>query len=452
MRIAASTPPSPVVPVPATRVARELLGEEPLLGVDTVWTQPVEHGQGPVDLAPMRLRDGTVVVNGESGTSAFSPEGQPLWKLDLGDCSYRPPVPGPGDVLYLRTGDGQVAAIEARASGARLLWQSPVGERGTSAAPVAGPDGLLYVAAEDRALHVLGPDGAERGRLEWEHLQSEEPRFLADGRLVLEGYDGFQAVVDPHAPPRGLTALWKKEGPRLEREISSSVLQPVGLGPDGTEYRTEGSCLKAFAPGGKTLLWEHDLGQKATSSHVTLREDGAVYVLTGDRHLTVLSPKGEELWTWSPDGPVSRGYVIDDRGTAYFTGAGANHQAYAVDSQGQQKWAARLSSHAEGPAVGPRNTLILGGDMAPFRLLDLENGHLLHEGPDLAFGGHPFAASQDGRLVIATEEGNLVGLHLRTPEVVRERLSQADPTARPEIRAGRSTVIIGGVELPIRTA
>lgn len=427
----------------------ELFRATPVVGVETLWKTPVEKPDGPVSLSPVRLDDGTVVVNGKEGTAAFDPDGKPLWRLDLGDCSYRAPVEGPDDVLYVRNGQ-QVAALQASREGASVLWRKDLP---TSAAPVVGPGGELYVAAEDRALHVLdAATGEERSRLEWGHLRSDEPALLSDGRLVLQGYDGHRAIVDPDAPVTGLRRLWKTEEPRVERVLREQTLKPSGIGPDGAEYRIEGRSLQVLEPDGRTVRWTHDLGSDDLSVHVTVRQDGSVYAQSGDHTLTALSPDGQPLWTWRPDGAVRAGLTLDDQGNAYLLGSGPNWKAYSVDAQGRQRWATALPGPSDTARVGPKSTLLVSGAMSPLSVLDSATGALIHHTEEgAAFGDQPFVALSDGTMVLATEDGDLLGLRLRTPELVRDRLLAADPgPAAPEIREAESFVVIGGVSLPLR--
>ena len=448
-------------PAPSTGVsldrAADVLFEPSRVGGERTWITHMEDKKGPGNYQPVRLADGTVVVNGQEGTHAYHADGSLAWHLPTGNCSYRPPVLGADGTLYLRSDDKNLYAIRADGQGAEVLWKTQVGARGSSAGPVLDAHGRLYVADNDRRLHVYDSQGREVDHLDWEHLRSEEPELLPDGRLVLKGYDGYSAVFNPDAGSL-LGHLFHGLDARLERVTHGQVLRPSGMGPDGAIYEApDGHTIRVLEPDGKTVRWEHTLDQDTTSLHVTLRPDGTVYALSGDQLLTAISPEGRRLFTWQPDGPLAWDYVMDGEGTAYFSGSGANWKTYAVGADGRQLWSTELPSHGGNPALGPLDTLLVQGDLAPLRVLDRKSGRLVHEEPiPLAFGDHAVLAMQDGSLVAATERGDLVGLRITTPESARdEALAKAQDATPPEasaptIERSEGFVVIGGVRVPIR--
>lgn len=459
----AAAPPSPQPRGVSAQEAASILFERRAVGGETTWKVHFEDGKGPGRYTPVRLDDGTIVVNGRKGTYGFHPDGTQAWHLETGDCGYRPPVTGRDGTLYLRSGNGKLYAVRADANGAQVAWEKPVGKRGASANPVLDARGRLYVADDDRRLHVFEPDGREVDHVDWEHLMSEEPTVLPDGRLVLKGYDGYQAVFNPEAGSF-LGRLFHGQDPRLERIIHAEVLRPTGVGPDGSTYEVaDRKTIRVLEPDGKTVRWEHSLDVEATSVHVALRPDGTVLALSGNEMLTAISPEGKRLWTWKPDGAVEWDYVMDAGGTAYFTGSGGNWKAYAVGSDGQPRWTTDLGSHGGNAALGPLDTLLVEGDMAPLRVLDRSTGQLIHEAHmDLAFGGQPVVAMEDGTLVAASEHGDLVGIRISTPESTAAEASRqaaraatmasggATAPTSPEIRHSEGCVVIGGVRVPVR--
>lgn len=181
------------------------------------------------------------------------------------------------------------------------------------------------------------------------------------------------------------------------------------------------------------------------------RLDDSTVVVNGTQGTFAFAADGKPLWTWRPDGTVRAGLTLDDQGNAYLLGSDPNWKACSVDAQGRQRWAPPLPGPSDTARVGPRSTLLASGALAPLSVLDSATGALIHHTDEgAAFGDQPFVALSDGTMVLATEDGDLLGLRLRTPELVRDRALVADPApAAPEIREAESFVVIGGVSLPV---
>lgn len=402
-----------------------------------------QHLEEPGAIArynPVLTPDGKVLVNGARGTHLVDLEGRRLSTLETGDCTYQAPRRGHDGRWFVRD-DTNLKALAP--DGKSILWDVPVRERGTSGAPEVGPDGTLYVADNDRTLRILTPDGRETGSLRWESLQSITPRLRQDGKLIVQGYEGRQALVDPAAP-----RFLRGPGPKLETVIEGDALRRTGIGPDGTRYRVaDGKTLTVTGPDGTT--WEHDLGRYDASVHVRLREDGVIYVLSGHNRLLALSPGGEELFTWdAPGRGVSWDFVLDEEGNAYLPGAAGNWSIYSLDKAGNERWTQDLSSQGGDAALGPKGTLLVANSLGPFRILDRANGAPLHEEfVDTAFSEGPFVATEDGRVLVFTARGDVVPLQITSPQELRDQALAE--TAPQEVRWSYGEVLIGDTPLAI---
>lgn len=216
---------APTPSLSADQAARLLLGKaptntKPVGGV--VWRKHIET---PVisdeTYNPTQLPDQTVVVNGETGTYAFHPDGSPAWHLDTGDVTYGAPALASDGTMYISSDDGEIYAVQGDAHGARILWQKTVEP---CAVPVIDAKGRLIIAARD-ALHILNADGTELGQLEW-HQPYKAPMLLPDGRLVLQGDEGECAVVNPDAQHFG--------EPRIEHVYPYAILRPTRIATSPT--------------------------------------------------------------------------------------------------------------------------------------------------------------------------------------------------------------------------
>lgn len=155
--------------------------------------------------------------------------------------------------------------------------------------PVPGADGTVYVTAEDRYLHAVGPDGAVKWR-----------------------YD-----------------------------IGGRASDLVGAGPDGTIYAsTDRGVVHAVNPAG-IGLWSF----RADGSPVTgfaFDAGGSLYFGTSEEVLYCVSHTGRLRWRYYAPGGITAGPVIDSGGVTY--AASARGVVYALTPWGDTLWSVRLQT------------------------------------------------------------------------------------------------------------
>jgi outer membrane protein assembly factor BamB len=188
-------------------------GDQPQTG----WQYELGPGRmtSSVSLGP----DGTIyAISGEGRLAALNADGSAKWTAQAGPAEHAAPALAGDGVVYAPSTDGNLYAIAPPASGNQggVLWTFPFGDRagipvnpsatggggngkGSSAAPTVGPDGTIYVGANNSNFYAVNPDGT----LKWKYEAEPERAGIwsgaalsPDGRTVYFGANkgGIYAV------------------------------------------------------------------------------------------------------------------------------------------------------------------------------------------------------------------------------------------------------------------
>jgi len=217
-----------------------------------------------------------------------------------------------------------------------LVWSYSVSE-GSFGRPVLSPDGTIYLLmAEEKKLHILGPDGQLRATLDLE--------------------------AGPYTPPAGFG-------------LGSSDFSPVAL-PDGTLLvLSETNSVFAVSPQG-SLLWEATLeAEPAHSPRVD--GQGRMYLTDSQAGLYTFDSSGL-LWRFQSEAAPSsaNGLAAGPDGSFYYVVTNRSMGIIqAVSSAGQALWATQVktSNFYDELQVSPDGQLIALDD----DLFDAQTGERL---------------------------------------------------------------------------
>jgi outer membrane protein assembly factor BamB len=248
------------------------------------------------------------------------------------------------DIGALRGAQGQVLALT---STGKLLWRFVTGGA-VKSSPAVGTDGTTYVGADDGNLYAIGTDG----RLKWAFPGQPEirtgfsiviagpirssPRIGPDGTIYVGADNGAVYALLPaeRAEEGGLKAgnwpfhtgphnLLFVEAPPLLITLGPAVRSSPAIGQDGTIYiGADDGNLYAIAPDG-TERWRFHTGGEIHSSP-DIGEDGKIYFGSSDGYLYALNPDGKEHCRLRTGGSIHsspRVYKDDQEGTLVFVGS-----------------------------------------------------------------------------------------------------------------------------------
>jgi outer membrane protein assembly factor BamB len=161
--------------------------QAPTAGIEPQIRWSVELGPGRQTSSPTLGPDGTIyAMGGEGRLSAIDPDGQVMWTLQTGPTLKSSPAVGPDGTVYVPSMNGKLYAVapppDAASRAGTLRWvfrfaefpgyrpprvshSPPAGADGigTGASPTIGPDGTIYIGANNSNFYAISPDG----RLEW---------------------------------------------------------------------------------------------------------------------------------------------------------------------------------------------------------------------------------------------------------------------------------------------
>ncbi len=305
-------------------------------------------------------------------------------------------------------------------------------EGGIETDPVIGPDGTVYIGANNGIFYALDP---ENGGVRW---------------AFPTNFDTFAIYSTPFVDQQGVVYFGAKDGNVYalrapKRGIMGEVVWSINLGttiqtspafsPDGTlvigadDWAYYG-ITPARGGGGPKVKWRFQTqGTLITSPAVD--SDGTLFVASMDGKVYALEPPkdtGQPVkirWTFASGtrddkGGFENAPVIDNEGTLYI--GGNDGILYALDTKaGKVKWTfdgvarAGYRTYAifSSVAIGPDRTIYFGGKNGDLYALRERTG-VLRTGPDLLWRyrlGPGIQSSPllsvDGTVYIGDERGTL---------------------------------------------
>ncbi len=261
-------------------------GQDP----DVAWT--VDLGEARVMASPTVGVDGTIYIANSMGTLfAVAPEGNLRWTAQTGATVKSAPAMAADGSIYHATSDGKMYALSSQGQqkwtfdfaehlGSTPLVTSqangPGGGGGASgvgsgASPTIGPDGTIFIGANNSNMYAVHPDGS----LKWLFEADRElagiwttPVLSADGSTIYFG-----------ANKGGVYAVNTESGARVwQFPVYGSIYASSVLDSRGVLY-TASTIEHVYAVDSARgeLIWDYD-AHNAVWSAPSIRPDGTLVI------------------------------------------------------------------------------------------------------------------------------------------------------------------------------
>lgn len=259
--------------------------------------------------------DGTIYLGTEDGNLyALNPNGRKIWKVTFRSGIVALPALGSDGTIYLQTENDSVFALNPTDGSKK--WPFYAG--GSENSPAVGPDNTIFVSQDD-TLFALDPTN---GQIKWRYGMRQEiatPPVIDTRRSVvyIVDDDGWLASVN-------LADGSEKWEVRYIGELSPPV-----IGEDGTIYLTLSGTLLSLSPENGDLNWQFIPPMQGDASPPAVTNTGVVYFLCvgltdqeGDRDsLYAVNSDGNRRWAAGlgsgTPGDIISAPKIDDAGYIY---------------------------------------------------------------------------------------------------------------------------------------
>jgi len=254
----------------------------------------VDLGAGRQTASPTLGADDTVyAVSGSGKLFVVSPSGTVKWTVQAGPPVKSAPALGPDGTVYLASIDGKLYAVSPPAGAGTegaIRWTFDFGEHpgnvppvtgtpppagangvGSGASPTVGPDGTIYIGANNSNFYAVAPDG----KLKW---MFEAEREIA-GIWTTAALSADQSTLYFAANKGGMYALARDSGSlRWRYDILGSVYSSPALDARGVLYTgsTAGHLIALDSSNGQPIF-DYDAGAQIWTAP-SIRPDGSLVV------------------------------------------------------------------------------------------------------------------------------------------------------------------------------
>lgn len=335
---------------------------------------------------------GTATVEGPTA-------GTVRWLRDLPGVTSGAVV-GPDGTVFVLANDGVLHALDPATGADR--WTHDTGRKGggdLSISPLVLPDTSVLYGAPGR-LVALSPDGT----LRWTADLPGEPTSPAstDGRRVYVG-DSGGGVTALDVDATGTRRAWTVD-------VGSTSYGSVVTDGKGRVYTTVDSALVAIDDRGAAgvVAWRADPGDDITEVSAGLAPDGTALLGTNGTREWAYTRDGNLRWsaprviTYSSPSVTADGlaYVADHSGRVRVldVATGRESAAYQLNPP-QQIWTAVAVDRSHRLYFGTLDGRALGVDPSGRVLFDVDLGDSAYAYPALTADGVLIVAGRSGRLV-----------------------------------------------------
>jgi outer membrane protein assembly factor BamB len=269
-------------------------------GTDPQVVWMVDVGPGRTTSSPTLGPDGTIYMMGGSGRLfAVAPNGSVKWSAMAGPTlKGSPALANDASSVYVPSTDGKLYAIAPPASGneGSVRWSFDFGEHlgptplvtvtpavpapgggggasgiGSGASPTIGPDGTIYIGANNSNLYAIAPSGQQKWLFEAERELAgiwTTPALSADNQTLYFG-----------ANKGGLYAVSAQDGTKKwQFPVYGSIYASSALDTRGTLY-TGATIERVYANDGSNgqEIWEFDAKDQVWTAP-SIRPDGTLVI------------------------------------------------------------------------------------------------------------------------------------------------------------------------------
>lgn len=311
--------------LPAILIAVSLFGVSPALGVTLKWKTSI---YGWVDQDNLAVgADGTVYVPVETANVsekyqlyAMNPTGTHKWTFNILREVRGTPAIGPDGTIYMGSRTNALYAISDQG---QEVWSFSTEGRQTKSSPAIGSDGTIYIGSILREgdgtigytyssyLHAVRPDGTEK----WAYQFVNGPGV--DHTPVI-GPDGTIYVV-AEDPDQHLYAFYPDGDVKWISPTSMDGRDTYSpsIGADGTIYVSSNGGLFAFNPADGDLKWVQNIDSYFASA--VIGSNNTIYIGSTDHKLYALNPvDGSVNWSYTATDGINAGPVISADGYIIF--------------------------------------------------------------------------------------------------------------------------------------
>jgi outer membrane protein assembly factor BamB len=267
----------------------------PSAGIEPTVLWSVDLGPGRQTSSPLIGPDGTIYAMGGQGRlSAISPDGRVQWTAQTGPTIKSSPAMGRDGTVYVPSMNGKLYAVLPPADPSKergtIRWtfrfaefpgkgkpvtshSPPAGADGigSGASPTIGPDGTIYIGANNSNFYAIAPDG----HLEW---LFEAQREIA-GIWTTAALSADNSTLYFGANKGGIYAVNRIDGSlRWQYPIVGSVYSSPALDATDTLY-TASTVGHVFALEGATgrLIFDYD-ARAPIWTVPAIRPDGSLVI------------------------------------------------------------------------------------------------------------------------------------------------------------------------------
>jgi outer membrane protein assembly factor BamB len=262
------------------------------------WTADLGLGQampGGTGNSPTVAADGTIYALGGGGQlTAVGPDGSLKWTAQAGPATYVSPALARDGTVYVASQDGNLYAIAPPAAGSKegaRRWTFDFGQHpgatplvtapvtgggnrgqdgvGSAASATIGPDGTIYIGANNSNFYAVAPDG----KLKWLYEAERELAGIWTTAVLSED----NATLYFGANKGGVYALNAADGKlKWQSKIGGSIYASPTLDSRGKLYvgTTIGHLLAITASTGQ-WLFDYDAGTPLWAAPA-IRPDGSL--------------------------------------------------------------------------------------------------------------------------------------------------------------------------------
>jgi len=261
-----------------------------------------------------------------------------LWTIAIGNRSDSSPALGSDGRVYFGVRDGKLWAVDANGT---VKWVFRA-DREIKSSPALGMDGTVYFGSRDRCFYAVRADGKLNWKFRTGAWVDSSPALAHDGTVCFGGWD------------KNFYAFNANGSLRWQFPTAGEIVSSPAIGLDGTIYfGSYDRKLYALGPDGKKR-WEFVTGGPILSSPA-LNQDQCLYFTSVDGCLYTLNLDGSLRWRLRTGGITESSPVIAQEGTIYL---GVNHELWAVNPDGTQKWPRWNEEPIEAPPVALANRTV----------------------------------------------------------------------------------------------